>query len=115
MLRIEQLISIITSARPIQAALAWAAMLSVDAAMPLLLGIVSPGYALVPIVSAGSRTFLGVLGAIGAKAAARTSASHHLCDVLGRVCPGAHHRDWKAVRDCGLKFRLSRLRASNLL
>ena len=61
-------ISEITTARPVQAALTSAAMFSVGAAMPLLMVIVSPGNALVPIVSAASLAFLAVLGAIGAKA-----------------------------------------------
>jgi hypothetical protein len=39
------------------------------------------------------------------------SKIHHSCDFLGRVCAGAHRRYWKAVRDSGLKFPLSRLRA----
>ncbi|KQW21443.1 hypothetical protein ASC80_10415 [Afipia sp. Root123D2] len=61
-------ISEITSARPVQAALASAAMFSVGAAMPLLMVVVSPGYAMVPIVSVASLVFLAVLGAVGAKA-----------------------------------------------
>ena len=61
-------ISEITAARPIQAALTSAAMFSVGAAMPLLMVVVSPGNALVPVVSAASLAFLAVLGAIGAKA-----------------------------------------------
>ena len=58
----------ISAARPVQAALASAAMFSVGAAMPLLMVLVSPANALVPIVSAASLAFLAVLGAIGAKA-----------------------------------------------
>jgi VIT1/CCC1 family predicted Fe2+/Mn2+ transporter len=61
-------ISEITTARPVQAAMASAAMFSVGAAMPLLMVIVSPGNALVLIVSAASLAFLAVLGAVGAKA-----------------------------------------------
>ena len=61
-------ISEITAARPVQAALASAAMFSVGAAMPLLMVVVSPASALVPIVSAASLAFLAVLGAVGAKA-----------------------------------------------
>ncbi len=61
-------ISEITTARPIQAALASAAMFSIGAAMPLLMVIVSPVNMLVPIVSGASLAFLALLGAIGAKA-----------------------------------------------
>jgi len=60
-------ISEITTARPIQAALASAATFSVGAAMPLLMVVVSPAGALVPIVFAASLGFLALLGAIGAK------------------------------------------------
>jgi len=58
----------VTAARPVQAALASAAMFSVGAAMPLLMVAISPVNALVPVVSAASLAFLAVLGAIGAKA-----------------------------------------------
>ena len=61
-------ISEITTARPVQAALASAATFSVGAAAPLVLVLVSPSNALIPIVSAGSLLFLSLLGAIGAKA-----------------------------------------------
>lgn len=61
-------ISDMTTARPIQAALASAAMFSIGAAMPLLMVIVSPVNALVPIVSAASLMFLALLGALGAMA-----------------------------------------------
>jgi vacuolar iron transporter family protein len=61
-------ISDITTARPVQAALTSAASFSVGAVMPLLMVVVSPASALVPIVSAASLAFLSVLGAIGARA-----------------------------------------------
>jgi len=61
-------ISEITAARPVQAALTSAATFAVGAAMPLLMVVVSPVGALVPIVSAASLGFLALLGAIGAKA-----------------------------------------------
>ncbi len=60
-------ISEITTARPVQAALASAATFSVGATMPLLMVVVSPAGALVSVVSAGSLGFLALLGAIGAK------------------------------------------------
>jgi len=60
-------ISEITTARPVQAALISAVSFSVGAAMPLLMVVVSPSSALVPIVSAASLGFLAFLGAIGAR------------------------------------------------
>ena len=60
-------ISEITTARPVQAALTSAVSFSVGAAMPLLMVVVSPSDALVPIVSAASLGFLAFLGAIGAR------------------------------------------------
>lgn len=61
-------ISEITAARPVQAALTSAATFSVGAVMPLLMVVVSPASALVPIVSLASLGFLALLGAIGARA-----------------------------------------------
>lgn len=61
-------ISEITTARPVQAALASAATFTVGAAAPLLLVLVSPAHVLVPVVFAGALLFLCLLGAIGAKA-----------------------------------------------
>jgi len=57
----------ITTARPVQAALTSAAMFSTGAAMPLLMVVLSPASALIPVVSAASLGFLGLLGAIGAR------------------------------------------------
>jgi VIT1/CCC1 family predicted Fe2+/Mn2+ transporter len=62
----------ITTARPVQAALTSAASFSVGAAMPLLMVVISPTGALVPIVFAASLSFLALLGAIGAKAGGAT-------------------------------------------
>jgi VIT1/CCC1 family predicted Fe2+/Mn2+ transporter len=59
-------ISEMTTARPVQAALTSAVTFSVGAA--LLMVVVSPAGALVPIVSAASLGFLALLGAIGARA-----------------------------------------------
>jgi vacuolar iron transporter family protein len=61
-------ISEISTARPVQAALASAATFTVGAAAPLLLVLVAPTSYLVPVVSAGALLFLCLLGAIGAKA-----------------------------------------------
>jgi VIT1/CCC1 family predicted Fe2+/Mn2+ transporter len=60
-------ISEITTARPVQAAVTSAATFSVGAAFPLLMVFVSPAGVLIPVVSASSLVFLGVLGAIGAR------------------------------------------------
>ena len=60
-------ISEITTARPVQAALASAATFSVGAAAPLLLVLVAPAEWLVPVVSAGSLVFLALLGVLGAR------------------------------------------------
>jgi VIT1/CCC1 family predicted Fe2+/Mn2+ transporter len=57
-----------TTARPVQAALTSALSFSVGAAMPLLMVVVSPAAALVPIVAAASLGFLALLGAIGGRA-----------------------------------------------
>ena len=109
-------ISEITAARPVQAALTSAAMFSVGAAMPLLMVIVSPGNALVSIVSAASLAFLCRSGSDRGKGGRREhSACHYPCDILGRFCPGADRRYWEAVRDGGVKFRLGQHRACNLV
>ena len=60
-------ISEITTARPVQAALTSAAMFSTGAALPLLMVVVSPAGALVPMVRC-LLGFLALLGAIGARA-----------------------------------------------
>ena len=61
-------ISEVTTARPIQAALASAAAFSVGAAMPLAMVLIAPAARLVPVVSIASLLFLALLGAVGAKA-----------------------------------------------
>ncbi len=61
-------ISEVTAARPVQAALTSAATFAVGAAMPLLMVIVAPPSAIVPIVSIASLAFLALLGAVGARA-----------------------------------------------
>ena len=60
-------ISEISTARPVQAALASAATFSVGAAAPLVLVLVSPSEWLIPVVSVGSLAFLALLGMIGAR------------------------------------------------
>ena len=61
-------ISSISTARPIQAALASAATFSIGAAAPLMLVLVSPPSLLIPTVAAGSLLFLAILGSVGARA-----------------------------------------------
>jgi VIT1/CCC1 family predicted Fe2+/Mn2+ transporter len=61
-------ISEITTARPVQAALASAGSFAVGAMMPLLMVLLSPVETLVLLVSTASLGFLAVLGAIGAGA-----------------------------------------------
>jgi vacuolar iron transporter family protein len=59
-------ISEISTARPVQAALASSATFSLSAAAPLALVLLSPLSWLLPLVSAGSLLFLALLGMIGA-------------------------------------------------
>lgn len=61
-------ISEVMAARPVQAALTSAATFAVGAAMPLLMVIVAPPSAIVPVVSIASLAFLALLGAVGARA-----------------------------------------------
>jgi VIT1/CCC1 family predicted Fe2+/Mn2+ transporter len=53
-------------ARPLQAALASACSFAAGAALPLLVVAVDPGANLIPVVSAASLLFLGVLGGLAA-------------------------------------------------
>jgi VIT1/CCC1 family predicted Fe2+/Mn2+ transporter len=59
-------ISEISTARPVQAALASAATFSAGAAAPLALALVSPSSWRIPAISVGSLVFLALLGIIGA-------------------------------------------------
>jgi len=61
-------ISEFTTARPIQAALTSALTFSTGACLPLLVVVVAPAPALVPVVAGAALLGLGVLGALGAKA-----------------------------------------------
>ena len=56
------------TARPLQAAMASAASFAVGAALPLLVTIVSPETALVPLVAGASLAFLALLGGLAARA-----------------------------------------------
>ena len=55
------------SARPIQAALTSAASFAVGAALPLLVTVVAPETALIPLVAGTSLVFLAILGAMAAR------------------------------------------------
>jgi VIT1/CCC1 family predicted Fe2+/Mn2+ transporter len=61
-------ISEMTAARPILAAFTSAGTFSVGAILPLLTALICPADILIPAVSLASLVFLGLLGAIGAKA-----------------------------------------------
>ena len=61
-------ISHISTARPVQAAMASAASFTVGAALPLLLVFFAPRPLLVPLVAGASLAFLALLGAVGAQA-----------------------------------------------
>ncbi len=58
--------SAITTARPVQAALASAGSFTLGAALPLLMAILFSGSVLIPTVIAASLIFLMTLGAVGA-------------------------------------------------
>jgi VIT1/CCC1 family predicted Fe2+/Mn2+ transporter len=72
-------ISEITTARPVQAALASAATFSVGAAAPLALVLVSPSTWLLGTVSVGSLAFLALLGMIGARAGGADMLKPTIC------------------------------------
>ncbi len=61
-------ISEITSARPVQAAIASAATFAVGAAIPLLVVLIVPTYMLIPLVTGTSIVLLALLGGFGANA-----------------------------------------------
>jgi VIT1/CCC1 family predicted Fe2+/Mn2+ transporter len=58
----------IAVARPVQAALTSAATFAIGAALPLLVAVVTPPKAMVPVVSIAALVFLAGLGALGARA-----------------------------------------------
>ncbi|MGV8839090.1 MAG: VIT1/CCC1 transporter family protein [Bauldia sp.] len=61
-------ISEISTARPVQAALASAATFAVGAAAPLVIVLAAPTAIVIPAVAAGSLLFLALLGYLGARA-----------------------------------------------
>jgi len=92
-------ISEITTARPVQAALTSAASFSVGAAMPLLMVVVSPAGALVPMVVAAVSGFSRASGSNRRKSRrCKRSARHSPSDILGRVGDGADCRYREVIR-----------------
>jgi len=61
-------ISAATTARPVQAALASALSFSVGAALPIFVAVFAPGTRIMLAVSLSSLVFLGLLGAVSARA-----------------------------------------------
>ena len=61
-------ISVMMTARPVQAALTSAATFTIGAALPLSMVIVAPDAVIVPIVAVASIAFLALLGGVGARA-----------------------------------------------
>lgn len=61
-------VSDLTTARPVQAALASAASFAAGAALPLVVALLTPIALIAPVVSATALVFLALLGVIGAKA-----------------------------------------------
>jgi VIT1/CCC1 family predicted Fe2+/Mn2+ transporter len=59
-------ISEMTTARPIQAAFASAATFAVGAALPILVVLLTPQFALIPLVIVSAMVFLALLGGFGA-------------------------------------------------
>jgi vacuolar iron transporter family protein len=93
-------ISEITTARPVQAALTSALTFSIGAALPLLMVVISPIGAIIPIVSAASLGFLALLGAIGARAGgANVLRATARVTFWGGVGDGADRRNWEGVRN----------------
>ena len=98
-------ISEITTARPVQAALTSAATFSVGAAMPLLMVVVSPADALVPIVSGCVFGLSCSSGRHRGKSRRRQcSARHGPSDILGRVGDGSNRRYRESFRRGCLKI-----------
>ena len=89
-------ISEMTAAQPVQAALTSAATFAVGAAMPLLMVVVSPANALVPVVSVASLGFLALLGAVGARAGGSNILR---ATARGRVGAGPYGRYRKNIRN----------------
>ena len=65
----------VTSARPVQAALASALTFAVGAALPLLTVVIAPEARIMPLVAAASLGFLALLGATAARAGGAPAAA----------------------------------------
>lgn len=78
------------SARPVQAAVTSAFSFAIGAALPLMVGVVSPLSALPLAVAASTLVFLGVLGSVAAKAGgANVLVGGARVTVLGALAMGA--------------------------
>ena len=82
-------ISDITTARPIQAALASAGTFAIGAAMPMLTVLISPRSVLIPVVVITSILFLALLGAFGASAGGAPGSAAHAARHAGGRTPSA--------------------------
>ncbi len=76
-------ISDVTAARPVQAALASAVTFTTGAALPLAVVLLAPATLLIPVVCVAALVFLALLGAVGARAAARTSSGRRRASSSG--------------------------------
>ena len=86
-------ISHISSARPVQAALASAGTFAIGAAMPLLTVLVSPTTTLIPFVAGTSLVFLAILGGLSAACRRRTRDESCMAGhVLGSTGHGTDRR-----------------------
>jgi VIT1/CCC1 family predicted Fe2+/Mn2+ transporter len=95
-----------TTARPVQAALTSASTFAVGAALPLSMVLLMPRPALVAGVSITSLVFLGLLGAIGARAGGgECRQGHPARHLLGRVGDGVDCGHRSDLRDGRLKRR----------
>ena len=90
----------ITTARPIQAAMASAASFAVGAGLPLVMVLVAPAGTLIPAVSVASLALLSLLGTIGARAGGADPVGSGARGVLGCCGHGAYRRHRGGVRDC---------------
>ena len=105
-------ISEISTARPVQAALASAATFSVGAAAPLLLVLGSPSNVLIPAVAIGSLLFsLPARRGRRESRRGRPAKANHTRDLLGCLRHGADGRDWRRFRQSGLGSAVGFLRS----
>lgn len=105
--RDELVISDISTARPLQAALASAGTFSVGAVLPLVIVLLVPVAALMWAVSGSSLLFLALLGYLAARARRRfCEYGCHAGDLLGRLGNGPDSGSWSSVCGSCLKSRV---------